>query len=208
MAIESLWLFVGIVFFVAVVPGPNALLVLSTALSNKKGDAIANILGVSLGFLVHAFISATGISLLLSQSDLAFNALKWLGAAYLLWLGFVNVRNGYSMRQGDAAIPAPKTGTIKDHFTRGLLTNLLNPKIVLFYLSIFPQFVRSDTVIADSLLLGLVQAMVVASWFCVVILLAQKLKNVLTQQKTARRLNYSVGLIFVVFGAQLALFQL
>ncbi|MCK6262913.1 LysE family translocator [Vibrio sp. ZSDE26] len=208
MTLESLWLFVGIVFFVAVVPGPNALLVLSTSLSTRKRHAAANIFGVSIGFLVHAFVSATGMSLLLAQSEMAFSMLKWVGACYLFWLGFSNIRHGYLTLDGSIAIPTPKEGMFWQHFRRGLLTNLLNPKIVLFYLSIFPQFVGTKTVISDSLMLGMVQATVVASWFCVVIVLAQRLKHLLTQRKTARILNYSVGGIFMVFAAQLALYQL
>lgn len=88
MSGESIWLFVVIVFFIAIIPGPNALLVLSTALTQRKLFAFVNILGVSLGFLFHAFISANGMSLLLTQTPMAFQGLKWLGVlySYLAWI--------------------------------------------------------------------------------------------------------------------------
>lgn len=208
MSIESIWLFIVIVFFIAVIPGPNALLVLSTALTQRKLFAFINILGVSLGFLFHAFISANGISLLLTQTPIAFQALKWVGVLYLVWLGANHFKAAHKAQDGVLSIVSASGQKLRQHFVKGLLTNLLNPKIVLFYLSIFPQFVSTDDVIADSLLLGAIQAVVVASWFLVVIIMADMLKRLLTQRRTSQALNTVCGLIFIGFSIQLAIFQL
>ncbi|MEH6580084.1 MAG: LysE family translocator [Amphritea sp.] len=222
MNIETIILFAGIVFLIAIIPGPNALLVLFTALTKSRLQAFSNIAGVSMGFIVHAFISAQGLSLLLTQSVWAFILLKWLGVAYLLWLGATNIRAGLKSQtlsfthvekkasseeapqQHASQQKAPVQKVLLSNFIKGFLTNMLNPKIVLFYLSIFPQFVSQETVVADSMLLGLTQALVVASWFSVVILLAAQFKEFLTNANTARWMNYTAGGIFLGFGAKLA----
>ncbi|PHR73939.1 MAG: homoserine lactone transporter [Arcobacter sp.] len=203
MSFESLLTFALIVFFIAIIPGPNALLVLFTALSNNKSRAFANVAGVSCGFLIHAFISALGLSLLLSQSLIAFTLLKILGVFYLLYLGFTHFKAAYQLKK----IEAPKSEAQKglmNNFAKGLLTNLLNPKIILFYLSIFPQFVSSSNILEDSLLLGAIQAIVVSFWFLIIILLSQYLKDFLSKAKNASFLNYFAGSVFVLFSYKLA----
>ncbi|EGU35664.1 LysE family translocator [Vibrio scophthalmi] len=205
MTIDTLVAFAGIVFFLAIIPGPNALLILYTSLTQGKRFAVVNTLGVSVGFLVHAFISAQGLSLLLSQSAMAFSIFKWLGVAYLFWLGINNVKA--ALNQSELKIDPKKstlTPSLSSSFIKGLLTNLLNPKIVLFYLSIFPQFVSPQHILEQSMLLGLTQAMVVSSWFLVVILFASKLKAMLTTPKVTKWLNYVSGGLFVSFGVSLA----
>lgn len=203
MTFESLMVFTGIVFLIAVIPGPNALLVLFTALAKNRYMAFANVAGVALGFIAHAFISALGLSLLIAQSSMAFIMLKWVGVIYLLWLGWSNLKAGLHLKS--LTVPENKqVNSLTGNFVKGLLTNLLNPKIVLFYLSIFPQFVSQDAVLTDSLLLGVIQAAVVSMWFLVVILLAQNFKKFLTSAKSARWLNFLSGSMFVAFSAKLA----
>lgn len=205
MAVDTLITFAGIVFLLAIIPGPNALLILYTSLAQGKKLAFVNILGVGFGFLIHAFVSAQGLSLLLSQSAMAFNLLKWLGVGYLLWLGISNIKKGLALSQLTLDLnQATGIPSLKSSFIKGLLTNLLNPKIVLFYLSIFPQFVSPQHILEQSMILGLTQALVVASWFLVVILFATKLKVLLTAPKTAKWLNYVSGGLFMSFSATLA----
>ncbi|MGR5157771.1 LysE family translocator [Vibrio owensii] len=205
MNFDTLLAFGGIVFFLAVIPGPNALLILFTALTQSRRFAIANILGVALGFLIHAFVSAKGLSLLLSQSALAFNILKWMGVAYLVWLGINNLKSGLKLADQKLKLDRKiEEQTLKQAFAKGLLTNLLNPKIVLFYLSIFPQFVQPEHILELSMMLGALQASIVASWFLFVIFFATKVKAMLTSSKTSKWLNYVSGGLFIFFGIGLA----
>ncbi|MEZ8737065.1 MULTISPECIES: LysE family translocator [Vibrio] len=208
MSWESIWLFIIIVFFIAIIPGPNALLVLSTALTQRKLFAFINVLGVSCGFFFHAFVSANGMSLLLSQTPMAFEGLKWLGVLYLIWLGCNHFRAALRAQEGVLAVVSASGSKLYHQFFKGLLTNLLNPKIVLFYLSIFPQFVSTDAIVTDSLILGAIQASVVSMWFLVVILMADTFKRLLVQKRTSQMVNIVCGILFVGFSIQLALFQL
>ncbi|AMF99264.1 MULTISPECIES: LysE family translocator [Vibrio] len=205
MNLDTLLAFGGIVFFLAIIPGPNALLILFTALTQSRRFAIANILGVALGFMIHAFVSAKGLSLLLSQSALAFNILKWMGVAYLVWLGINNLKSGLKLADQKLKLDRKvEEQTLKQAFVKGLLTNLLNPKIVLFYLSIFPQFVQPEHILEQSMILGALQAGIVASWYLFVIFFATKLKVLLTSSKTSKWLNYVSGALFISFGVGLA----
>ncbi|WP_373958449.1 LysE family translocator [Vibrio gigantis] len=208
MSWDSIWLFIFIVFFIAIIPGPNALLVLSTALTQRKLFAFVNVLGVSCGFFFHAFISANGISLLLSNTPMAFEGLKWAGVLYLVWLGYNHFRAALRAQEGVLSVVSASGSKLYSQFFKGLLTNLLNPKIVLFYLSIFPQFVSTDAIVTDSLMLGGIQAMVVSMWFLVVILMADTFKRLLVQKRTSQMMNIVCGVLFVGFSIQLALFQL
>ncbi|MET2897588.1 LysE family translocator [Vibrio rotiferianus] len=205
MNIDTLLALGGIVFFLAIIPGPNALLILFTALTQSRRFAVANILGVALGFMIHAFVSAKGLSLLLSQSALAFNVLKWMGVAYLVWLGINNLKSGLKLADQKLKLERKiEEQTLKQAFVKGLLTNLLNPKIVLFYLSIFPQFVQPAHILEQSMILGVLQASIVASWFLFVIFFATKVKTLLTSSKTSKWLNYVSGGLFIFFGIGLA----
>lgn len=208
MSWDSIWLFIVIVFFIAIIPGPNALLVLSTALTQRKLFAFVNVLGVSCGFFFHAFISANGISLLLSNTPMAFEGLKWAGVLYLVWLGYNHFRAALRAQEGVLSVVSASGSKLYNQFFKGLLTNLLNPKIVLFYLSIFPQFVSTGAIVTDSLILGAIQASVVSMWFLVVILMADTFKRLLVQKRTSQMMNIVCGILFVGFSIQLALFQL
>ncbi|CDT48975.1 hypothetical homoserine/homoserine lactone efflux protein [Vibrio coralliirubri] len=208
MSWDSIWLFIVIVFFIAIIPGPNALLVLSTALTQRKLFAFVNVLGVSCGFFFHAFISANGISLLLSNTPMAFEGLKWAGVLYLVWLGYNHFRAALRAQEGVLSVVSASGSKFYNQFFKGLLTNLLNPKIVLFYLSIFPQFVSTEAIVTDSLILGAIQASVVSMWFLVVILMADTFKRLLVQKRTSQMMNIVCGILFVGFSIQLALFQL
>lgn len=208
MSWDSISLFIVIVFFIAIIPGPNALLVLSTALTQRKLFAFVNVLGVSCGFFFHAFISANGISLLLSNTPMAFEGLKWAGVLYLVWLGYNHFRAAMRAQEGVLSVVGASGSKLYNQFFKGLLTNLLNPKIVLFYLSIFPQFVSKDMIVTDSLVLGGIQATVVSMWFLIVILMADTFKRLLVQKRTSQMMNIVCGVLFVGFSIQLALFQL
>ena len=189
-------------------PGPKCAVGIKHSLNSKEAVRICERVGRVMWFLFHAFISANGISLLLSNTPMAFEGLKWAGVLYLVWLGYNHFRAALRAQEGVLYAVSASGSKLYNQFFKGLLTNLLNPKIVLFYLSIFPQFVSTDAIVTDSLILGAIQASVVSMWFLVVILMADTFKRLLVQKRTSQMMNIVCGILFVGFSIQLALFQL
>ena len=137
-------------------PGPNMVYLVSRSLSQGRAAGVTSLLGVAAGFLVHMFAAAAGLTAVFLAIPLAYEMLKWLGAAYLLWLAWQSLRPG--ARSPFEVRPMPVDSPARLFFM-GFMTNALNPKIAVFYLSVFPQFVRPEygSVFAQSVALGLTQ---------------------------------------------------
>jgi threonine/homoserine/homoserine lactone efflux protein len=137
-------------------PGPNMIYCVSRTLCQGRRAGFISLGGVLLGFLVHLLAAALGLTALLLAVPLAFDAIKLAGAAYLLWLAWQAVRPGGTAPFQARELPVDEPATL---FRMGFLTNLLNPKVAMFYLSFFPQFLHPDhgPVLLQSLQLGAVQ---------------------------------------------------
>lgn len=190
-------------------PGPNGVLIAKTVPTSGKAAGFANIAGFFASFYVHGTFAIFGISVLLTQSATAFMIVKYLGAAYLCWIGFKAIRLAIKGEpDGEKIAPAKRKRTLYKAFAEGFLTNALNPKVSLFYLSAFPQFI---TIGHDSMALayGFVtaQALLNAVWFSCMIILVAKLTRVARGGNFKRWLNGITGLVFVGFGIGLARFK-
>jgi len=119
-------------------PGPDNLMVLSVGMSQGRKPGIAFGLGCALGCLSHTVLAVVGVSALVASSPTAFTLLKWVGGAYLVWLGLQALRHAGAVRI-DATSGAATS--LKKLFLKGLFANAINPKVVLFFLSFLPQFV-------------------------------------------------------------------
>jgi threonine/homoserine/homoserine lactone efflux protein len=143
---HSLGLFAATVFVVNATPGVDMLFVATRTLRHGVVGGIAAALGVAAGCIVHTLVAAFGLAALLATSDAAFAAVKWAGAAYLLWLALGMLREG--VRPGRAVVvDAEGVGAspgVARLFAQGLLTNVLNPKVALFFLALLPQFIAAD----------------------------------------------------------------
>jgi len=137
-------------------PGPNMVYLVSRSLSQGRAAGVTSLFGVAAGFLMHMFAAAAGLTAVFLAIPLAYEMLKWLGAAYLLWLAWQSLRPG--ARSPFEVRPMPVDSPARLCFM-GFMTNALNPKIAVFYLSVFPQFVRPEygSVFAQSVALGLTQ---------------------------------------------------
>ena len=152
-------LFAAAALFVAITPGPNMVYLLSRSLCQGHRAGLLSLLGVIVGFLAHMFAAAVGLTALFMAVPLAYELLKWAGAAYLLYLAWQSVKPGARSPFEAQDLPADPPRKL---FLMGFFTNLLNPKIAIFYLSIFPQFVSPahGSVFAQSVQLGLTQIVV------------------------------------------------
>jgi threonine/homoserine/homoserine lactone efflux protein len=120
-------------------PGPDNLMVLSMGMSKGRRQGIAFGLGCALGCLSHTLLAVVGVSAIVAASPVAFTALKWIGGAYLVWLGWQALRHAQATGVAAAAASAePGLGRL---FLKGMVANAINPKVVLFFLSFLPQFV-------------------------------------------------------------------
>lgn len=149
-------LFAGAALLMVLTPGPNMIYLISRSICQGRKAGVISLLGVVLGFCVHMFAAALGITALFLAVPVAYELLKWAGAAYLLYLAWQAVRPG-------ARSPFEARRLAEDPPSRlllmGFLTSVLNPKIAVFYLSIFPQFISPEhgSVLQQSILLGLTQ---------------------------------------------------
>jgi len=130
--------FLAAAVLITVSPGPDNLMVLSVGMTRGRRQGVAFGLGCALGCLSHTVLAALGVSALIKASPLAFGALKLLGGAYLIWLGYGALRSRGGARVEGAALPDESLGKL---FRKGLFANAINPKVVLFFLSFLPQFV-------------------------------------------------------------------
>ena len=137
-------------------PGPNMIYCVSRTLVQGRAAGLLSLTGVLLGFVVHLMAATLGLTALLLAVPLAFDAIKLAGAAYLLWLAWQAVKPGGTAPFEARQLPVDPPGTL---FRMGFITNLLNPKVAMFYLSFFPQFLHPErgSVLVQSLQLGALQ---------------------------------------------------
>src|SRR5215210_4244886 len=130
-------LFVGAALALLLVPGPAVIYVVTRSVDQGRPAGLASVLGVGIGSLVHIAFAAVGLSALLASSATAFSAVKWLGAAYLIWLGLQRLFT----RDEEDVTAAVEPDHLSRVFLQGVIVNVLNPKTALFFLAFLPQFV-------------------------------------------------------------------
>ena len=203
-----LWVFLGIAAVVIVVPGPDTALVTKNAVLHGRRAALGTSLGVNTGLAVWTLAAAFGIASLVRASDVAFTALKLIGAAYLVWLGVQAIRS--ARHAGSQAAGAEQTGRRaldpRGGFRQGLFSNLANPKIGAFFTSVLPQFVTSGhSVLLPSLILGGLFVLMTLVWLSGYALVAVKASSLLRRPRVAAAIDRLSGMILIAFGVRLAL---
>lgn len=197
--------FTAAAMLLTMTPGLDTALVLRSLAAHGPGAALRAACGVALGCLGWGVIVAAGLGALLVASRLAYDLLRWVGAAYLLYLG---IRLLLAPR-GTGFTITPEAAQGGQHsFARGFLTNILNPKVGIFYVSFLPQFVPPHAPVALLVLaLALIHVCLGLAWFGTLILAARKLLPLLQRPPVMRAMDRLTGLVFVGFGLKLALSQ-
>lgn len=189
-------------------PGLDTALVLRTAAVEGPKRAWLAALGIGIGCLVWGGAVAVGLAALLKTSALAFTALKWAGATYLVWLGIgmlLRPRDRIALAQADAS-RAGDQGQDWGWLRKGLLTNLLNPKIGVFYVSFLPQFLPNSVAPAPFIfLLAGLHVFMSWLWFAVLIGATRPISGILQRAPVVRWLERITGGVFLSFGVNLAL---
>lgn len=200
--LPSLVAFFTAASLLTITPGLDTALVLRTAVGGSPRNAALAGLGIVTGCLLWALVVALGLGALLAASKLAYAILRWIGAAYLLWVGCKLLRNP---RRTFAA--AQDSGRVqRSGFATGALTNLLNPKIGIFYVSFLPQFVPPNVPVGPYiLLLGAIHALLGLVWFASLIAATQPIARFLGRPAVVQACDRLTGAMFIAFGLGLAL---
>ena len=204
---HDLWLFVLSGWLLNITPGPDTLYIVGrSSTQGWRAGAIAA-LGISAGTFVHICAAALGLSALLAASAAAFTAVKLVGAAYLLFVGVSLIRSA-GVSGSSVAIRAPRPATIRGIFIQGFLTNVLNPKVALFFLAFLPQFVGADAANKPLafLFLGVIFNINGTIWNLAVAWSTAHLTSRLAPSAAFKRwFNRCVGGLFIFIGIRLAL---
>lgn len=203
--VEHVAAFTAAAALLTVTPGLDTALVLRTAASESPGQALRAGLGIVAGLFGWGLIVAAGLGALLAASELAYAVLRWVGAAYLLWLGvrlLLAPRRSISL----GAEPGNAAGRGRSWLLQGFLTNILNPKVGVFYVSFLPQFIpKGAHVPAMTVLLTAVHGLLSLAWFASLILATRPLSRVLRRGAVIAWLDRVTGGVFIAFGVRLAL---
>jgi threonine/homoserine/homoserine lactone efflux protein len=197
-----------------ITPGLDTLLVLRASAAGGARAGIAAAIGIAGGCLAWAASSAIGMTALLAASRVAFDALRLAGMGYLLWLGFralFRPMPGVSQRPSDAneelgVGTEPPALSVVQALRTGLTTNLLNPKIGVFYLSVLPQFLPEGMhPLAGSLLLAMIHNIESLAWLSILALVVRRARGFLTRPSVRRRFEQVTGVVLIGFGVRLAI---
>ncbi len=211
--IHDLPLFIAAAVLLAITPGPDSTLVFAQSLRHGARGGIVASLGVMTGCVVHVTAASVGLSAILAASAHAFNALKWAGAAYLAFIGIrmiVATLQGGTWRGGPegAAVAQPAALPTSSRFWTGVLTNVLNPTVAVFFLACLPQFVAADAAYAPLgfALLGMIVIVIGFAWLLGIAFLAARSARALNGRAGLTLwLERALGAAFIALAAKLAL---
>jgi threonine/homoserine/homoserine lactone efflux protein len=199
--------FVALAAFVIVTPGPDTALTVRNTISGGRRAGVATAAGVSSGLAVWTLATAAGLSALLVASEPAFMALKYAGAAYLVFLGLQTLIGAFDARTHDATplftrAPLTRAGALR----QGLINDLANPKIAVFFSSLLPQFAPAHGPTFPTLLgLGLLFCAMTFAWLCLYAAAIDRLSALLSRTAVRRAIDAVMGGVLVALGGRLAL---
>ncbi len=205
LGLENPLVFVGAGILVNLYPGPDTLYIIGRSLAQGRGAGVCAALGISSGAMIHTLLGAFGLSAVLAASSTAFTVLKYLGGAYLIYQGIRLILD--RTESGDPKIDdQPRSGLLRI-YRQGVLTNVLNPKVAIFFLAFLPQFISttSPNKVLSFIILGMIFITTGTIWCVLVALFAsglgRRLRGSGNRGGLLRKIN---GTLFVLLGLKLA----
>lgn len=211
MSWESLLLFIPMSALLVIMPGPDFALVTRVALSQGRAAGTLAACGVALGVCLHTTLAMLGISAAIAHSRLLFRLLEYGGGAFLCWLGLQSLRSAPAAAQAvlrcGGTPAAAGTVSLRRSLRQGFLTNALNPKAIIYFLTFLPQFMQPDAPLAPQfLMLGGILCLIVLIWFVTLANLLQTVRALFLRPRVQLWLYRCTGAFFLCFGLRLALF--
>ena len=201
-------LFLGVITLLTITPGADMAMVSRSVFLGGRTAAFATTLGIGAGCMVWAIASAAGVAAVLAASETAYDALRLVGAAYLVWLGVQSLWaaargvGGQTPSQGGQTL---SSSGLRRPFRQGLLTNLFNPKIALFYTTFLPQFIRpGDPVLLLSIAMAGVHVALGIVWLSAYAWLLDRAVEAFKSSRLRRALDAVTGAVLVAFGIRVA----
>lgn len=196
--------FLGTAIFLTLMPGPDILFVIAQSISQNQKAGISTALGLCTGLIVHITAATLGISAIIYQSSLAFSIVKYAGAAYLLYLAW----QAFKEKDGGFTFEKKEPKQYKSLYKKGILMNLLNPKVSIFFLALFPQFVVQPSPLSvpiQMVILGFIFIVQALAIFTIVSIFSEKIRDFLLKREfIAKRLNIIKGALLTFIGIQIA----
>jgi threonine/homoserine/homoserine lactone efflux protein len=206
LGIHGYWLFVATGALLNLLPGQDTMFIIGRSLTGGRSSGIAAAFGISTGCLIHTTAAALGLSAILAASTTAFTVIKLMGAAYLFYLGIQLLRGNEMPKDTDAVIEVAAPTALRV-FYQGMLTNVLNPKVALFFLAFLPQFVdpMSQTRVFAFLVLGITFLTTGTAWCLIVAVASGQLRALFIRNPTLRTwIDRITGTLFLALGIRLA----
>src|SRR5262249_16352119 len=195
-----------------VTPGADTMLVIRNVMARGRAAGLQTTVGACCGVFIHATLSALGLSLILIKSATAFEIVKLVGAGYLVWLGVHALRQairripGQEQLDGAAVVSTTIASRGRRSFLEGFLSNVLNPKVAMFYLAFLPQFMSpGDWVFGKSMLLATIHFVEGVVWMSALTFSIARVRAWITQTRVRRTIEATTGVVLIGFGARLAL---
>ncbi|WP_059173963.1 homoserine/threonine efflux transporter [Bacillus sp. FJAT-27445] len=205
---DSLLTYISIVAMMIVIPGADTMLLVKNTLSYGTKAGFYTILGMATGLSFWTLIAVLGLSVVISKSVVLFSIIKYLGAAYLIFLGIKSffTKSVFSLEEFQAQANAPADSSSrhnKESFMQALLSNVLNPKTVLVYITVMPQFINLNGNINQQLIvLASILTILAVFWFLILVSVIDYTKKWLKNSKFQKVFQKSTGLILVGFGVK------
>lgn len=202
--IQNFELFCLSAIFLSITPGPDTIYILGRAISQEANSGTASVLGISTGVLIHTIAAAIGLSTILATSALAFKIIKLIGAAYLIYLGIAMILSSKKttlLSKNNS--PASSFWKI---YRQGVITNVLNPKVALFFLSFLPQFIDPNQGnVTSFIILGLIYVFICTIWYLIFSGFSSAIAMTFKKNPLwIRTINKISGSIFIGLGLTLA----
>lgn len=204
---ENVYLFVLMSIFFVILPGPDIAIVTKSTITTGKAGGFRTVLGVCCALLIHTSAAILGLSAIIVKSAFLFSIIKYVGAVYLIYLG---VKTLWALKKKEEAASIEMNTKSKAAssacFKQGFLTNILNPKVALLFLTFFPQFINVESnTFLPFLIMGTTYTIMTAVWFFLYVYLINYISAFMKRPKTQNIIEGITGTILIGFGIKLLL---